>query len=167
MKKIIAIILILAFVLVAVINNSAQTDPNDFTKVLPQYKGNPTKLYGDGVHDDTEALNNWGKGKTVYFNGKKLGRFLEKGTFLVTWRVDFNRRNSIVRDNTFVWKYTGFDNSNWFGYGRRVKHYRNKVIDVGIDDSPFLKEYEKKRKKFWKSIIPMLLAPPISLVRIK
>lgn len=100
-------------------------------------------LVGDGVTDDTEALNAWGKGERVYYKGRVLNNILENGRFLITWQVIFNRPHSIVRYNTFVWQYTGYDRTDWIVHGKRTRYYRNHIIDIGMGESPFEERYER------------------------
>lgn len=60
-------------------------------------------LYGDGVHDDTFALNEWGAGRPVLFRGKKLGRRLEGGYFLVSDTINISRQDGVqVISNVFI-----------------------------------------------------------------
>ncbi len=127
MKKILTI---LAFILVLNFTSFSQTKYN---------------IVGNGIVDDTKALNAWGQGKKVTYKGKVLGRILQNGKFKITWGIKFNRKNSIVRNNTFYWHYTGFDSLNWITYGRRVKHYRNQIVDRGTIDNLNLRleMYEK------------------------
>lgn len=100
-------------------------------------------LIGDGITDDTKALNAWGRGDKVLYKGKVLGNVLENGKFLITWRIDFDRPFSTVRNNIFVWKYTGYDRTDWINPSFLVKYHNNRVIDVGMGESPF----KRKRRQ--------------------
>src|SRR6476661_502001 len=117
---------------------------------VPTYNGPVIRavytLKGDGFTDDTDALNAWGRGEQVKYQGRILGNVLQNGTFLVTWRVDFQRKNSTVRFNTFVWKYIGYDRADWINYGRRVRHYNNKIVDIGIGENPYERTYRRNQQ---------------------
>ena len=90
-------------------------------------------LHGDGEQNDTKALNAWGRGEKVLYHGKVLGNKLEHLKFFIDWQVRFNRPHSIVRNNTFFWHYTGYDRTDWVVYGRKVKHRKNKIVDLGME----------------------------------
>lgn len=147
MKKILVLASLIVTIFVGA--NFAQERPRIYQKQKPRIVVIPrntprmeierTKfvLKGDGVTDDTEALNAWGRGQKVLYKGRILGDVLQRGRFLITWRVNFNRPNSIVRHNVFVWQYKGYDRTDWVNYSRRVRHMDNRIIDVGTGDSPF------------------------------
>lgn len=164
MKRIIVLIVIvvLAMALLGYCGASrtpAQIVPQNHDRVLNADRTRYV-LKGDGFTDDTDALNAWGRGEQVMYQGRILGDTLQNGTFLITWRINFNRKNSTVRFNTFVRQYAGFDSLDILHFGRRVRNYNNNVID----ESPF-REREKRRKRMWKALsgIPIgwLVAPHI------
>jgi len=103
-------------------------------------------LKGDGFTDDTDALNAWGRGQNVIYRGRVLGNVLQNGTFLITWRVNLNRKDSVVRFNTFVTRYSGYDDTRIVHYGHRVRQYGNRVVD----ESPFRqrRQFNRARKIF-------------------
>lgn len=98
-------------------------------------------LRGNGFTDDTDALNAWGRGERVIFEGKVLGDVLQRGNFLITWKIRFNRPNSTVRFNTFVRRYSGFDSLRQIDYGWGVRHYQNRIID----EDPFRRTRKTRR----------------------
>lgn len=87
-------------------------------------------LYADGYTDDTDALNAWGRGEVVrYKGGKKVGRILENGTFLISGKIKFNKNNSTVRNNTFILERDrGYFNRNILDFNWKVRNYNNKIV---------------------------------------
>ena len=53
-------------------------------------------LYGDGLHDDTAALNVWGAGRRVKRpSGAEVGPWVEGGRFLVSDTINITRQDSV------------------------------------------------------------------------
>ncbi|CAN5133374.1 hypothetical protein BH09PAT1_BH09PAT1_2730 [soil metagenome] len=125
---VIALMLIIGYCGVA--RAPAQIIPQNRDKVLDRIYN----LRGDGLTDDTDALNAWGSGERVTYRGKILGDRLQNGRFLITWRINFKRPNSTVRFNTFVRRYMGFDSLDILKFGRKVRHYNNEIVD----EMPFI-----------------------------
>jgi hypothetical protein len=92
-------------------------------------KGRIFVLYADGITDDTEALNAWGRGDKVLYKEKPLKNILENKTMLFSWKVRFNRKNSIVRYNTFIIEHHSYDRAKGlFDFGPNVRFYQNNIV---------------------------------------
>jgi hypothetical protein len=59
-------------------------------------------LYGDGIHDDTAALNVWGRGGQVKRpDGTAVGARLEGGRFLVSSTINISRTDDFAIINNW------------------------------------------------------------------
>lgn len=91
-------------------------------------------LYADGVNDDTQALNAFGRGERVFYRGRVVDRRLVGGTFLVSGPVTFSARGA-VRNNTFIFVGNRRDVRNLitFGYGVRNDNNRIQLYERNYD----------------------------------
>ena len=131
----------------------AQKSQYEYYRVT-QYK----VLYGDGKHDDTQALNAWGRGQRVLYNGKFLGKTLHNGKFLITWEVNFKKKGLTVRNNTFIVRYTGYDSVYILHYARGVKHRRNMTMYETSDsyNITYLKSKIEEKEMIIRAYEPLL-----------
>lgn len=103
-----------------------------------------TKIYtlvADGHTDDTEALNAWGKGEKVLFEGKILDNTLENKTCVISRTVTFHLKKGIIQNNLFI-ESPSFKGFIRLHFGKEVQFVNNDLISE--------KSYKRRKPKIAK-----------------
>lgn len=94
-----------------------------------QERGDSIRLYADGIHDDTEALQLWNDGVPVWDKNfeKMYGDVISNKTFLISGKLNLSDKTKTIRFCNFVMKYpyrypVAF-NSFW-----KIKHHSNEYF---------------------------------------
>jgi hypothetical protein len=129
MRKIIGLLILTLTIFAG--TATAQWRDDDRRDRRDRYERVVYTLYGNGVTDDTAALNAFGRGERVRYRGSILRDRLTNGRFLISGRVSFTDRDLVVTNNVFIVRGSRHQARDivYFGYGVRNVNNRLEIVE--------------------------------------